>query len=57
MDTEAALTQLRAIVKGIDHEECDDPSDGGWWETSEGAEFGAQKLAELEALVTRITTA
>lgn len=44
-----ALDQLRVIVRGIDADECDDEE--GWWETSTGAKFGAQKLAELEALV------
>lgn len=25
-------------------------SDEGWWETSAGAEFGAERLAEIEKL-------
>ena len=43
------LTSLRELLKGIDKCETDDAD--GWWETSTGAEFGAKKLAELEAIV------
>lgn len=34
------------IFDGIDREETDDP-DGGWWVTSKGAKFGADKMKEL----------
>jgi hypothetical protein len=41
--SKATIEKLREILKGIDAEE----SEGGWWETSEGAEFGARKLSEI----------
>jgi hypothetical protein len=41
--------ELRKLLKGIDKDECE--MDGGWWETSTGAEFGAKKLAELEIFI------
>lgn len=47
------LERLHEIVRGIDATETE--STDGWWETSVGAEFGAQKLAELEALVRSLT--
>ena len=39
---------IDAILAGIDKEETD--ATNGWWETSTGAEFGAQKLNEIRAL-------
>ena len=33
------------ILKGIDKTETE--LDGGWWETSTGAEFGSRKLKEI----------
>lgn len=45
-----ALTELRAITDGIDRDEAD----GGWWETTAGALFGARKLHEIEQLLHRI---
>lgn len=47
------LARLHEIVHGIDRDEVE--SADGWWETSTGAEFGARKLAELEALVRDLT--
>jgi len=44
-----AIARLRQIVNGINADECEDPS--GWWETASGAEFGARRLGELEALI------
>lgn len=35
---------VRSILEGIDDTES---SSEGWWETSEGAKFGANKLAEV----------
>lgn len=49
MDVEEAVAEARRILYGIDVEEY--VSDDGWWETSFGAKFGAQKLAEIEALI------
>ena len=48
-----ALQRLREIVDGIDRDEM---HDDGWWETSTGAEFGAQRLKLLEELVSDLTT-
>ena len=36
------LNRVLEILKGIDEQEND--VDGGWWETSVGAEFGANKI-------------
>lgn len=47
------IERLHEIVRGIDRDEVD--SDDGWWETAAGAEFGAGKLAELEALIRSLT--
>ena len=45
------MNKIREILKGIDQE---DTVEGGWWETSTGAEFGAKKLAEVEAYVNEL---
>ena len=50
---ETPLERLRRIVRGIDKTETE--SDEGWWETSTGAEFGADVLDELEKLVDDLT--
>jgi hypothetical protein len=47
------LSQLREIVDGIDRSEGHE--DDGWWETSTGAEFGADVLSRLEALIHDLT--
>ena len=47
------MKELRKILIGIDKDQCED--DNGWWETSSGAEFGAKKLKEVEALVKKLT--
>lgn len=47
MDRDQALQRLETIVDGIDVTELD----GGWWETTTGADFGAQRLAQLRALI------
>ncbi len=36
---------IREILKGIDKTEYE--CEHGWWETSQGAEFGKRKLEEL----------
>lgn len=43
------IEQIEKILEGIDKTEMED--ENGWWETSTGAEFGAQKLEELKKLV------
>lgn len=45
------LDWVDALLAGIDKDECE--FDNGWWETSEGAAFGAGKLAELKAEIER----
>jgi len=47
--TEELLSKIDALLDGIDRDESHD--DGGWWETSEGARFGAAKLRELKELI------
>lgn len=51
MTRREALSRLTAITDGIDREEAD----GGWWETSFGAERGTDVLAQLTALITELT--
>ncbi|GGM42165.1 hypothetical protein GCM10010489_11550 [Microbacterium saperdae] len=51
VDAQSPLEMLRQIVRGID---SDDASGEGWWETSAGAEFGAEKLRQLEILVSSL---
>lgn len=41
----ATLDELREILDGINRDECSYES--GWWETSGGAQFGADRLAEV----------
>jgi hypothetical protein len=36
---------IKNILKGIDQTEIESPD--GWWETSTGAEFGAEKLKQI----------
>lgn len=40
---------LEDILDGIDQDQMD--ADDGWWETTTGALFGADKLAELKAAI------
>lgn len=44
----ALIRAIETILTGIDKEET--ITDSGWWETSNGADFGARKLAEIRAL-------
>ena len=52
--SDAAVRELRSIVDGIDRDETED--DDGWWETSTGAEFGAERLRHLERLIERLAS-
>lgn len=45
------MNKIREILKGIDQL---DSVEGGWWETSTGAEFGAKKLSEVEEYVDKL---
>lgn len=45
------LAWVDDMLSGIDKDECEDFH--GWWETSTGAAFGAEKLAELKAEIRR----
>lgn len=46
---DALLAGVREVLKGIDQDET--ASSEGWWETSVGVAFGAERLAALEALL------
>lgn len=48
--SEGLVDQVYSILKGINRDETY-AEDEGWWETSEGAEFGARKLSEIVDLV------
>lgn len=47
MDKQQILDKIRAILSGIDRTE----TEGGWWETSTGAAFGADVLQQIETLL------
>lgn len=49
MSKQKLIEEFRGIVKGIDKDEIE--SDCGWWETSTGADFGKQKIDELESFI------
>ena len=43
---------VREILRGIDKDDMTySDEEAGWWETAEGAEFGARKLQEVVSLV------
>lgn len=44
------LNGIDTILDGIERTEDEKPG-GGWWETSKGAEFGEEKLAELKTFI------
>jgi len=44
-NVEELKAKIREILKGIDDEEGGDGV--GWWETSAGAKFGAEKLQQV----------
>lgn len=46
--------RIMSLLKGIDQRESD--HDGGWWETSTGAEFGAGVKARIEAELDALAT-
>lgn len=46
------IEQIKELLKGIDETEID--SIDGWWETSDGAKFGTEKLNELLTLVRKL---
>ena len=50
LDEEIKILQkeIKKILEGIDKDESED--DSGWWETSDGAKFGKEKLKEIEDL-------
>ncbi len=56
MNKEELKQRLLKILAGIDGMEGD-RIDGidGWWETSQGATFGAEKLAEVLAAVDEVS--
>ncbi len=41
--------EIKIILEGIDKDECSHGE--GWWETSDGAEFGKNKLNEILELI------
>lgn len=43
------IDAIKSILKGIDQTEIESPD--GWWETSEGAKFGAKKLQFIIGLL------
>jgi hypothetical protein len=47
------IEQVQELLKGIDQTECD--FSDGWWETSDGAKFGAEKLKALIDLIKGVT--
>ena len=49
-DSNSSEAQIRKVLNGIDKTETEDVS--GWWETSNGAEFGRKKLDELLNILT-----
>jgi hypothetical protein len=49
MSSYELIEEIKELLKGID--ETETQSNEGWWETSTGADFGAEKLKELIALV------
>jgi len=44
--------KINAILEGIDSDELNEEVEG-WWETSTGAKFGANKLKELKDCVAK----
>ena len=43
-------TQILEQLKGIDHCITDDTPIPGWWETSKGAEFGAEVIRKINRI-------
>jgi hypothetical protein len=51
LEAKALLSAVEEILSGIDATEIE--RDDGWWETSSGAEFGAEKLRQIRTLFGR----
>ena len=47
---ETLIAKIEKILSGIDKTEIED-QEKGWWGTSTGAAFGAEKLAEIKAAI------
>lgn len=47
--------RILEAIDGIDRDECE--SDDGWWETSKGAAFGAERKATIVAALSEIESA
>lgn len=47
---EEVMKEVVSILDGITRDDSDD-KEGGWWETSQGVEFGKRKQIELLALL------
>ena len=47
---ESLIAEIETILLGIDKTEIED-IEHGWWETSTGADFGAEKLAAIKAAI------
>lgn len=50
--------ELDAILIGMDMDECNDgelpEGKSGWWETSQGATFGARKKEEVKNFIRKL---
>ena len=51
MRADELIAEVERILRGIDKTGTEYVD--GWWETSKGAEFGAQKLREIRELIER----
>ena len=49
MDKALLIDRVKEVLKGIDRVETE--SEDGWWETSDGAGFGARKLLAVIAAI------
>jgi len=45
VNKEKLIEKVKEILKGIDEDQCE--TEEGWWETSEGVEFGFNKLEDV----------
>ena len=54
-EADTLIAAVRKELTGIDDTEVS--SDSGWWETSAGAEFGAERLAAVVALIEEMADA
>ena len=51
MQENKKLAEVEKVLDGIDKDETE--YQDGWWETSVGAKFGAQKLKEIRSILNR----